>query len=208
MSTRQLMYWHFFRLSDLGIHLNFGEKISDNSHSTSAHSKACRYCYEPFDLFFKMPGLASLRTEQVHPVTILHEHLCCILGWNPFSAEFARSSRACTGFLRVLRFPPFSLTEALAKNWGWRRGAVCCPLLPWDGLNAEYEFHHVVHYTICNIYIEELLHFFLHSLKNLPCYCVPGRCSGDPAHPRLPQRTHWRPHPDQMPGHQVCHTFS
>lgn len=36
------------------------------------------------------------------------------------------------------------------------------------------------------------------------CFCVLGRCGGDQAHPRLSERTHRRPHPDPMPGRQVC----
>lgn len=36
------------------------------------------------------------------------------------------------------------------------------------------------------------------------CVCASGRRGGDQAHPGLSERTHRRPHPDPMPGRQVC----
>lgn len=50
---------------------------------------------------------------------------------------------------------------------------------------------------------QQILNFFAY-VQMCGCFCVLGRCSGDQAHPRLPERTHRRPHPDPMPGRQVC----
>lgn len=44
----------------------------------------------------------------------------------------------------------------------------------------------------------------LHVVQMHGCVCASGRRGGDQAHPGLPERTHRRPHPDPMPGRQVC----
>lgn len=55
-----------------------------------------------------------------------------------------------------------------------------------------------------NIKSCQQIHNFFAYVQMCGCFCVLGRCGGDQAHPRLPERTHRRPHPDPMPGRQVC----